>query len=126
MVDVTGLMYEVNMNGIALSQIQREAVDYVLPYVAKRWAVDGQCIKEIWEGCEYGGDVPPDTWTLPEIKYGELVLSDFQEVNDALYNYVLSYAKMRSAAYGITDYRKRKIRKECKELAYNIDMAEMF
>ena len=114
------------MNGISLSQIQREALGYVLPYVAKRWSVDGKSIADFRREWMDGDDPVPTSWTFPEIQYGELVLSDFQEVNDALYNYVLSYAKMRSCQYGITDYRKRKIRKECKDLAYNIDMAEMF
>ena len=111
------------MNGIDLTQIQKDAVEYVLPFLADRWSVDGKGITELRSWLSENDDPLPQTWTLPVVRYGELFLSDFQDVNDSLYSYVLAYAKLRSSCNEITGYRKRKIRKECKDLAYNIDMA---
>lgn len=113
------------MNDIPLTEIQRKAVDYVLPYVGHRWRADGKDIAQMRADWMDGDDPVPQSWTLPKIEYGDLILSDFQEVNDSLYNYVLGYAKVCIHQHGFTDYRKRKIRKECKDLADNIATAMM-
>ena len=115
------------MNTILLTQIQEEAIDCVLPYIAGRWAVDGIGIKEMIEYHDEDTDKPlPTSWTLPKIEHGELILSDFYVVNDSLREYIFGYGKMKSSDSDLTDYRKRKIKKECKALVYKIDSETMF
>lgn len=131
MVDVTGLMYEVNMNGIALSDYQKELLEWSLHHCEEHWAVDGDGIKEVWEYYEQGDVVPPTTWTLPKIMYGELILSDYRYVNDTLREWLISAKWLKRSCYNVcnnsqSNYQKRKWSKACKDLIYKIDGETMF
>ena len=120
------------MNGIALTDYQKELLAIALPHCEEQWAVDGDGIKEVWEYYEKEDDVPPTTWTLPKIEYGELILSDYHYVNDTLREWIIS-AKWFRREYNIYNcrlymnaYQKSKWSKACKDLIYKIDGETMF
>ena len=118
------------MNGIALSEYQKELVAYALPHCEEHWHVDGDGIRELWEYHEEGDATPPSTWTLPKVEYGELILSDFSYVNETLREWIISAKWLKRNYSGLNpyqnQYQKRKWSKACKDLIYKIDGETMF
>lgn len=119
------------MNGIALTEYQKELVDYALPHCEEHWHVDGDGITEMIAYHDEDTDEPlPRSWTLPKVEYGELVLSDFSYVNNTLREWIIR-AKWLKRSYNAltryqTKYQKDKWSKACKDLIYKIDGETMF